>query len=94
MTSVCISVPLLKKLPEDVLLSSFLLEFFGIQHNIFYALQNIDMETEEIHDIVLDLSALVKCSFNSLMTWKRDQLCEMCQIWNIRFNSNKTELAY
>ena len=72
--------------PEDMLVYAPVLEFLGIQHNNFYVLQNIDMETEELQDLSAE-------TVESLMARKRDELREMCQIRSLRYGGNKTELV-
>ena len=51
-TAVCMFRAVAKRnSPEDMLVYAPVLQFLGIQHNNFYALQNIDMETEELQDL-------------------------------------------
>ena len=67
-TAVCMFRAVAKRnLPEDMLVYAPVLQFLGIQHNNFYALQNIDMETEELQDLSAE-------TVESLMARKRDEL--------------------
>ena len=86
-TAVCMFCAVVKKnMPEDRILYSYVLEFLGIQQNNFHNLHDIDMETEEVQDLSGE-------TYESLMARRKEELREMCQIRNLRYGGNKTDLV-
>ena len=65
---------------------AYILNFLGIRSNNFQHLLNMDIELEEVDDLPEE-------TFETLMGHRKEQLRDMCQIRNLKYGRNKTDLV-